>query len=290
MFRFILFLLIVIISTYTVAAPNVSQLLRECKQHLKANRLTSGKEGTALSCYQEVLKIEPANKKAIAGLKTIEKRYGKWAKRALQKGQKNKVKQYLTSLHKVNPQSLILREFEANLQPPPSTKVAPTVNKSVAPPKSTELPSSPPTDEAATAKVAPTINKSVTPSKSNELVSSPPTDETATPSSISEVPPPPPKKIQVIDVGQIYELINTTDCLTWPTPEMKEKGGKNGWEEFYPKKGDTGMLVKEMQHCHLDDNVYIVGIEQYYVPISSVGVKVMENKLPASTENSVAAE
>ncbi|OAD18858.1 heat shock protein DnaJ [Candidatus Thiomargarita nelsonii] len=83
----------------------------------------------------------------------------------------------------------------------------------------------------------------------------------------------PQKRAQIVDVGQIYEAINTTDCLTWPSSNIKEKGGKNAWGSFYPKKGDTGIVVSEVKHCHFDDNIYLLKIGQYYVPISSVGVQ-----------------
>ncbi len=287
-FSFVLFILVAM-PAYTVSAPNVSELLRECHQHFKANHLTSNGEGTALECYQEVLKIEPTNAKALAGLEKIEARYVKWAKQALENGQKDKAKRYLASLHIVNPQSLSFAEFDGQLQPASSVASKP----------SNDLVVSEPSTESVTPSQA---DKSVTSSKPTESIASQPTsaestppaqtgepvasqlaiDESATPSSINEEPPP-PRKAQITDVGQIYELINTTDCLKWPFPEMKEKGGKNGWGEFYPKKGDTGMIVKEMQHCHLEDNVYIVEIEQYYVPISNVGVKIMDEK-PVSTD------
>ncbi len=118
---------------------------------------------------------------------------------------------------------------------------------------------------------------------SAESVTPLPADKSAT-SSTDEEPPPPPKKAQITDVGQIYESINTTECLTWPATKIKKKGGKNGWGKFYPKKGDTGVIVKEMQHCHLEDNVYIIELEQYYVPISSVGVKIMNGKSASAEE------
>ncbi len=97
--------------------PNVSALLRECKRHFGANRLTSGKGGTALSCYQEVLEKDPVNAKALAGLRKIEARYVTWAKSALDKGQLDKAKRYLASLRQVNPNSQKLAEFEARLDP-----------------------------------------------------------------------------------------------------------------------------------------------------------------------------
>jgi len=88
----------------------------DCQRHLQANRLTTGSGGTAFACYNEVLKSNPNNADALAGLKKIEDRYVKWAKRALRRGQKNKVKRYLDSLRLVNPNSPALAELEAQLQ------------------------------------------------------------------------------------------------------------------------------------------------------------------------------
>ena len=34
-------------------------LLQQCEEHLRANRLTTGKEGTAFDCYQQVLAQSP---------------------------------------------------------------------------------------------------------------------------------------------------------------------------------------------------------------------------------------
>jgi hypothetical protein len=87
--------------------------------------------------------------------------------------------------------------------------------------------------------------------------------------------PPVLKKAKIRDVGQIYEKINNTDCLNWPSSKMKKKGGINGWESFYPKKGDVGIVIKEMPHCHFQTNVLILQMTQYYVPISSVGVQII---------------
>jgi formylglycine-generating enzyme required for sulfatase activity len=97
--------------------PDVSALLRDCKRHFEANRLTSGKGGTALSCYQAVLEKDPVNAKALAGLRKIEARYVTWATSALDKGKIDKAKRYLASLRQVNPNSQKLAEFEARLNP-----------------------------------------------------------------------------------------------------------------------------------------------------------------------------
>ncbi|OAD19389.1 Serine/threonine protein kinase [Candidatus Thiomargarita nelsonii] len=237
MFRYVLLTLLFLMTTITpvcVMAQDVARLLRQCDLHLQANRLTSGSGGTALACYKEVLAVEPNNAKALAGLAEIEARYVKWAKRALDRGQKTKVERYLDSIRLVNADSAALAELEARLYPNRRPQTA-----------------SPPQD---------------TPSPSRE-----PSSQTATPSqeTPSSNEPTPQKEAKIVDVGQIYELINTTECLEWPDEESKQKGGKNGWGSFYPKKDDTGTIVREMKHCHLDDNIYLLQIGQYYVPISS---------------------
>jgi len=94
-------------------SPSVEQLLRICERHYKANRLTVGRGGTALACYEEVLKKDPMNEKALAGIEKIEARYVTWIKRALDKGQMKRAKRYLANLRKVNPESPNLAELEA---------------------------------------------------------------------------------------------------------------------------------------------------------------------------------
>jgi hypothetical protein len=237
------------------AAPDVSQLLKKCENHLKANRLTSGLGGTALACYEEVLDKDPNNAKALKGIEEIEARYAKWAKRALDRGQKDKAKQYLASLRQVNSESSTLAELEARLQPSSSTSTTPPPTT---PPQPSEANS--PQDEKTT-------------SQPKQSEASPP--EPISPPS-EEPPPPPQKKAQIVDVGQVYEAINTTECLTWPTPGLRDKSGKNSWDSFYPKKDDIGIIIEELKHCQSDDTVYILKIDQYYVPISRPGAKVVE--------------
>jgi Leucine-rich repeat (LRR) protein/serine/threonine protein kinase len=93
------------------------QLLRVCEGHFQAHRLTTGVGGTALSCYKEVLEKEPNNSEALAGLKKIEKRYITWIEAALSKGRKDKAKQYLEGLRRVNPESPSYTELEERIYP-----------------------------------------------------------------------------------------------------------------------------------------------------------------------------
>jgi len=97
------------------SSVEVSRLLRKCEMHYKAGHLTSGQAGNALACYAEVLKKDPMNVKAVAGIEKIEARYVSWIKRALDGGHKKLAEQYLASLRLVNPESPHIPEFEALL-------------------------------------------------------------------------------------------------------------------------------------------------------------------------------
>ncbi|MDM8567884.1 hypothetical protein QUF74_19830 [Candidatus Halobeggiatoa sp. HSG11] len=82
--------------------------LQQCEQHLNANRLTTGKQGTALDCYQQILLSDPTNVTAKEGLVKIEQRYQGWAKVAIERRNFKKAQNYLKSLKKVNPKSAAL--------------------------------------------------------------------------------------------------------------------------------------------------------------------------------------
>jgi formylglycine-generating enzyme required for sulfatase activity len=102
-----------------ISCPECPQLLRTCQRHFKANRLTTGRGGTALDCYSDVLKKDRNNGEALRGLEKIEAKYVAWIERALSRKQKNKVLQYMAGLRKVNPESPKLAAFEAQMQTPP---------------------------------------------------------------------------------------------------------------------------------------------------------------------------
>ncbi|MDM8565909.1 tetratricopeptide repeat protein [Candidatus Halobeggiatoa sp. HSG11] len=249
-------------SSSLYAASDVSKLLQKCDSHLKANHLTNGKGGTALECYKKVLEKDPENNKAINGLATIEDRYTKWAKQALEHGQKDKAKKYLASLNQVNPDSASLAKLEAQLQPSSDNAATPSpdVSESKAEVKA----------DSSSDKAASKSEKEAN-SESKEKVNLPP-NEIAKPTILL-------KKAKIIDISQIYESINATDCLIWTSSEIKEISGKNAWNSFYPKKDDVGVVVNEIKHCNFKNVVvYLLKIEQYYVPISSVGVQIISEK------------
>jgi formylglycine-generating enzyme required for sulfatase activity len=94
---------------------NMSEDLRICEEHFQANRLVTGKGGVALTCYESILRKDPKNIKALAGLKKIEDKYAAWIENALRYREKDKAKRYLANLRIVNSKSKKLAEFEKKL-------------------------------------------------------------------------------------------------------------------------------------------------------------------------------
>jgi len=92
--QYIPLILSLIFITMPAHAFDLSQKLAECQTHLKANRLTTGEGGTALACYEAVLKRYPTNSEAWLGLEKIKARYQSWMNRANRRGQQSKVQAY----------------------------------------------------------------------------------------------------------------------------------------------------------------------------------------------------
>lgn len=100
----------------------IEQLLGQCADHFSANRLTSGRQGNAVSCYQAVLQRDPTNIKALAGLEQVANRYVVWASAALQRGNLSVLKSYLTRLEQVDPDHPQLPTLQAALEQQPATR------------------------------------------------------------------------------------------------------------------------------------------------------------------------
>jgi len=79
------------------------------------------------------------------------------------------------------------------------------------------------------------------------------------------------KTVKIWSNGGIYEKINTTNALIWPSDEIKIKSGINYWNEFYPQTGDTGTVIHAFKfnrkRVPSAKNIYLLNIRGYYVPI-----------------------
>ena len=94
----------------------IEEMLAVCAAHLQANRLTTGAGGTALECYQEVLRQDAGNMKAIDGLAAIAERYRKWAEDAVQGSNWERAQEYLQKLEQVHPEHPAVAALETQLQ------------------------------------------------------------------------------------------------------------------------------------------------------------------------------
>ncbi|MBX2867942.1 MAG: caspase family protein [Acidiferrobacterales bacterium] len=83
--------------------PNPARAkLDECEGHFRANRLTSGQGGNALTCYQQVMRIEPGHPDALAGIVKIENKYARWASLALDRNNLQKAEKNIAKLRAMN--------------------------------------------------------------------------------------------------------------------------------------------------------------------------------------------
>lgn len=80
-------------------------------------------------------------------------------------------------------------------------------------------------------------------------------------------------RVRLVDVGEVYTSINTTDCLQWPDDETKKVSGSSAWGGWSPKNGDTGVVVWKSTHCNGTTVVLVVRVsDKYFVPIGKKGV------------------
>ena len=93
---------------------NANKLLAVCDRHFQAGRLSGG-DGTAFACYNKVLKTDPTNNQALAGLDKIEARYVALAKQAIRNRQAKQAGQYLANLRQIIPASAQLGSLERQL-------------------------------------------------------------------------------------------------------------------------------------------------------------------------------
>ncbi|MEN8177011.1 MAG: caspase family protein [Pseudomonadota bacterium] len=117
----------------------IHALLRECQAHFDANRLTTGRGGNAADCYEEVLKLDRGNPKALEGLTAIEDRYRGWAEKALKQGRLERAKGYIAKIELFNPEGDAVFELKEQLRKAERGEYIPNT-KSVSPaPASTKI-------------------------------------------------------------------------------------------------------------------------------------------------------
>ncbi len=81
------------------------------------------------------------------------------------------------------------------------------------------------------------------------------------------------QKVRISDGGQIYDALNTTTCIAWPSPEVKHRAGKDGWNGWDPDSGIEGEVIAQLPHCDRRTQVVLVEVAGYVVPVTSGGVE-----------------
>jgi hypothetical protein len=126
--------------------PDVATLLVECKEHLAADRLMQGRNGSAFECYHQVLEIEANHAEALAGIQAITLRYRDLIVNALQDNELDKAATFLARLEQVDAKADGIEELRRKLKqaqsvttappppPPPVAKPAPSPVKIPPPP------------------------------------------------------------------------------------------------------------------------------------------------------------
>lgn len=93
----------------------ISNDLERCSEYLQSNQLTSGSDGNAFQCYQQVLTNNPGNNKALQGLKKIEDIYLSRISSAINKNNLELAISNLGKLRQVNPSHSALAKLESDI-------------------------------------------------------------------------------------------------------------------------------------------------------------------------------
>ena len=124
----------------------IAALLAECAAHLRANRLTMGRGGNALDCYNEVLKRDRGNAEALAGIDRIADRYVELTTAALRRGDAKAAKSSLERLAGLNPNHPLLSNLRERLvqAETPARPTSPPPAAAPSPPEPAPTPVAPP--------------------------------------------------------------------------------------------------------------------------------------------------
>jgi hypothetical protein len=82
--------------------------------------------------------------------------------------------------------------------------------------------------------------------------------------------------VRISDGGQIFDGLNTTTCVKWPSPDVKKRAGRDGWRGFHPDTGNEGKVLASLRHCDGRTQVLLVEIGGYVVPVTSKGVEAVK--------------
>ncbi len=88
--------------------------------------------------------------------------------------------------------------------------------------------------------------------------------------------------VRISDGGQIFDALNTTACIKWPSADAKKRGGRDAWRGFHPDTGNEGKVLAAVGHCDGHTQVVLVEVGSYIVPVTSKGVELATAEKPAT--------
>jgi NOL1/NOP2/fmu family ribosome biogenesis protein len=76
------------------------------------------------------------------------------------------------------------------------------------------------------------------------------------------------KKLKIYHIGGIFSTANgiNSDFIEWINDDVKLRAGKSNWNDFEPQNGDIGEVI-QVGKTKYDEIIYILKIQDYYVPI-----------------------
>jgi hypothetical protein len=75
------------------------------------------------------------------------------------------------------------------------------------------------------------------------------------------------RQVKIWHVGGVYSTLNGSNNFNFPTEEIREKSGKSGWGDYFPKEGDIGTIVHIIHATNKSSDIYLIKVGDNYVPI-----------------------
>jgi hypothetical protein len=82
--------------------------------------------------------------------------------------------------------------------------------------------------------------------------------------------------VQIVDASLVHTDLDQSDCITWPSDDVKSRGGSSAWSGYSPSSGETGVVLWTSPHCSNGSEILILEMDTgYIVPIESSGASVL---------------
>ncbi len=95
---------------------NVTQMLRDCANRYRLDRLSAQTGGEAVECYTKIIKLAPNNSEARAMLEQLAERYADWASDAIHQADFQLAEDCLAQLGKIKPNHPLFATLSQALQ------------------------------------------------------------------------------------------------------------------------------------------------------------------------------